>query len=123
MKLWRDNVRKFVLFAFVALMMLSGCTEQVQIAPNMTQVNQSEAGSASIVIKNFAFDPAAITISKGTTVIWMNKDSVSHTVSGTGFESGTLPPGQSYNFTFTEPGSFSYHCSIHTTMKGTVVVQ
>jgi len=116
-------VRKFVLFAFVALMMLSGCTEQVQIAPNMTQVNQSEAGSASIVIKNFAFDPAAITISKGTTVIWMNKDSVSHTVSGTGFESGTLPPGQSYNFTFTEPGSFSYHCSIHTTMKGTVVVQ
>lgn len=57
-------------------------------------------------------------------VTWLNKDSTSHrTVSDSGvFDSGDLTNGQSYNFTFSQAGSFPYHRSIHPSMKGTIVV-
>ena len=58
------------------------------------------------------------------TVMWINKDSVTHhVVSDTGvFDSGDLATGQSYNYTFNQTGSFPYHCSIHPSMTGTIVV-
>jgi len=80
----------------------------------------------TVTIQNFAFSPASITIKKGTTVTWTNKDSATHTVtesdSSTGPDSGDLANGKSYSFTYNQTGTFSYHCSIHPNMTGTVKV-
>jgi len=80
----------------------------------------------SVVISNFSFSPASITIKKGTTVTWTNKDSTAHTVTENdgkdGPKSTTLDPGQNYSFTFNTAGSFAYICSIHPNMTGNVTV-
>lgn len=76
-----------------------------------------------VSIKGFAFNPSSITIKKGDSITWTNEDSVPHTVTGAGFDSRALIPGKSYSYTFNDAGSYDYKCSIHPTMKATVVVQ
>jgi hypothetical protein len=82
----------------------------------------------TIAIKNFAFDPSALTVKSGTAVMWTNLDAAPHAIvfdigSPVTYSSGSLPPGSSYSLTFTQPGTYMYHCSIHPSMKGTIVVQ
>jgi plastocyanin len=76
----------------------------------------------NVSIQNSAYNPASVQISTGDTVKWMNMDSTAHTVTGSIFKSGNINKGQSYQFQFTKPGTYSYTCSIHPTMKGTVIV-
>ena len=78
-----------------------------------------------VTIKDFSFSPATITVKKGTTVTWTNQDSTSHTVTsttGTTLNSNTLKPGDTYQVTFNEVGTFDYHCKIHSSMTGSVLV-
>jgi plastocyanin len=84
----------------------------------------TEAGEASIEIKDFAFNAPSIEIASGTTVTWTNNDSTPHTVSqsGGGFESGKIDPGGTFSFTFDEPGTYDYFCQFHANMKGTIIV-
>lgn len=93
---------------------------------NTNNSNQSPVATDKVDIQNFAFSPASVTVKKGTTVTWTNKDSVTHTVTETdsqaGPSSGDVNPGSSYSFTFNTPGTYHYHCSIHTEMVGTVTV-
>lgn len=79
----------------------------------------------TIVIENLTFTPNTVTISAGSTVTWTNNDPMSHSVIGDngGPKSTTLSNGQSYSYTFNTPGTYTYHCGIHPSMKGTVVVQ
>jgi plastocyanin len=76
-------------------------------------------------MKGLAFDPATVTISAGESVTWTNEDSAGHTVVADNgeFKSDTLGNGGSFSFTFDKAGTYPYHCSIHPSMKGTVVVQ
>ena len=91
----------------------------------------SGAGGAAVaanavVIKNFAFAPAAITVKAGTTVTWTNQDSDAHTVTSQHdsgpLNSTALNTGQTYSYTFTKPGTYSYLCTIHPFMTATVTV-
>jgi len=84
----------------------------------------SGSSGNAVSISGYAFNPASLNVSTGTTVTWTNNDSVTHTVtSDTGaFTSGNLDPGQTFSFTFSQAGTFAYHCSIHTSMHGTVTV-
>jgi plastocyanin len=75
-----------------------------------------------ISIQGFAFNPESVGISPGDTVRWTNKDSATHIVKGSTFESGSLAKGDTYEFVFTEPGVYNYICSIHPSMKGTITV-
>jgi plastocyanin len=81
------------------------------------------AGASAVTIKNFAFAPADLTVKTGTTVTWTNQDSATHTVT---FDSGPtsdgLVNGATYEQTFGTAGTFTYHCRIHASMKGTVTV-
>jgi len=80
----------------------------------------------TILIKNFSFKPAHITIKRGTRVRWINKDSTAHTATannGRSFDSGRLGPGQSYTHTFKSAGKKPYHCEIHSDMKGRITVR
>jgi len=82
-------------------------------------------GGAQVTIQNFSFSPASVTVKVGDTVTWTNQDSSTHTVVADNgeFKSGNLGNGATFSFTFSAAGTFAYHCSIHSTMKGTVVVQ
>lgn len=79
---------------------------------------------AVVKIDNFAFEPASITIAKGTTVEWTNGDDVPHTVveKKVRFKSKALDTDDRYRHTFNEPGSFQYFCSIHPHMVGEIRV-
>lgn len=99
---------------------------QATTSANGNPQSSQAQSSGSVTIQNFAFSPASLTVKKGTTVTWTNKDSAGHTVQETdgqsGPMSGTLSNGQSYNFTFNTAGTFHYHCTIHPSMTGTVTV-
>jgi len=79
----------------------------------------------TIVINRLAYTQPQIEIAAGTTVIWKNDDQLAHTVTAddASFDSGMIPTGGSWSYTFTTPGTFAYHCTPHPFMKGTVVVK
>jgi plastocyanin len=83
------------------------------------------AAAAAVAIDNFTFNPQSITVKAGTTVTWTNKDDIPHAVAATdrSFRSKTLDTEDRYAFTFTTPGTFSYFCSLHPHMTGTIVVE
>lgn len=89
--------------------------------------------ATDIIIEGFAFTPADLTVAAGTTVRWTNLDSSEHTAtSQTGpgtlipsgvFDSGLLSLNQSYQFTFTQPGTYHYYCQPHgSSMQGVIHV-
>lgn len=77
-----------------------------------------------VEIEDFAFTPKTLTIKVGTTVTWTNKDNVGHTATSDSgvFDSGLLYKGDSYSYTFTKTGTFSYFCTPHPYMVATIVV-
>ena len=85
----------------------------------------SSGTTASVSIANFSFTPATLSVSVGTTVTWTNNDSVTHTVTADqgAFDSNNLSPGNTFSFTFSQAGTYPYHCKIHPSMMGTIQVQ
>jgi plastocyanin len=83
------------------------------------------AGGAQVVMKNTAFDPATVTIKAGESVTWTNQDAMNHAVTADNgeFKSSDLGQGATFTFKFDKAGTYAYHCSIHPSMKATVVVQ
>jgi plastocyanin len=84
------------------------------------------AAAVSANIQNTSF-PATISVKPGTKVTWTNKDSFEHTVTADSgqsetFDSKNIAGGATFSMTFTKAGTFKYHCNIHPTMHGTVVV-
>ena len=77
-------------------------------------------------IRGVKFIPPQIEIAAGTTVRWPNSDTVEHTVTKVGdnprFDSGLYGPGEAFEYTFEEPGTYEYFCIPHPFMRGTVVV-
>jgi plastocyanin len=85
----------------------------------------SAQAAAAVTIANFAFAPAELAITAGTTVTWTNNQIAPHTVTadmGGLFDSGILNQGQTFSHTFNEPGEFPYHCEVHPTMMAVVKV-
>ncbi len=84
----------------------------------------------TVVIRGYQYLPGNINVPVGGTVIWINQDSVPHTVTSplpgqvttTGAFDGVLQPGQSYSFTFNLPGRIDYYCRYHPYMRGSVTV-
>ncbi len=83
-----------------------------------------------IAIAGYGFAPQVVTVKAGTTLTWVNYDSVAHSVnSGTPanptslFDSGDLATGQSYSYAFAQPGTYTYYCDLHTGMTGVVIVE
>lgn len=85
-----------------------------------------QPGSAANTTKTY-YSPPTITVVIGVnnTVTWINNDNAAHTVTATGgsFNSGNLNPGQSWTHTFTTPGTYTYSCSYHPWMTGTIIVK
>jgi amicyanin len=81
----------------------------------------------AVSISGYAFNPASLSINVGDTVTWTNMDSAPHTVNSSSgpekFDSPSLQKGQSWSFTFSKAGAYSYYCAIHPDMKGSVTVK
>jgi plastocyanin len=91
--------------------------------PTSSAAATTGSGTA-VTIDNFAFSPATLKVKVGQKVSWTNKQQgVAHTVTADG---GTfdhpMPSGATFSFAFTKAGSFAYHCTIHPSMHGTIVV-
>jgi plastocyanin len=84
----------------------------------------TSAFRGGIQIADFAFDPKALTVARGSTVTWTNEDAVEHSVvaNDRSFGSDELGQGAAFEFTFDTPGDFTYMCGIHPQMNGTVTV-
>jgi len=69
-------------------------------------------------------DNIVVVIGVNNTVVWTNNDNMPHTVTSTSgvFDSGYMPQGQTFTYTFTSPGTYNYFCSYHSWMKGSVTV-
>jgi plastocyanin len=77
-----------------------------------------------VMIDNFTFEPAQLTVKVGTTVTWTNRDDIPHTVVSAGkFRSKTMDTDGTFSFTFTSAGDYKYFCSLHPHMTGTVKVE
>ena len=84
------------------------------------------APTVQVKIDNFAFTPAQLTVAPGTTVEWVNRDDIPHTVVSddkTTFKSKALDTDDKFSFTFTKLGTYGYFCSVHPKMTGKVIVQ
>lgn len=81
-------------------------------------------GPAKVTIDNFVFTPAALTVAAGTIVSWTNDDDIPHLVVDKEgrFRSEALDTGDSFSFTFAQPGSYEYFCGLHPHMVGSIIV-
>ena len=114
--------RRVCIMVFVAAMTMGWFAGHSIVAANAPQAGPA---TAEVKIDNFSFGPGALTVPVGTTVTWMNRDDIPHTVVSTdgAFKSKVLDTDEKFSFTFTKAGAFAYFCSIHPKMTGKVIVQ
>ena len=84
-----------------------------------------KSAALEIKIDNFNFMPQDTTVAAGTTITWVNRDDVPHTVVSTNgkFRSKALDTDDKFSFTFSEPGTYEYFCSVHPKMTAKVIVK
>lgn len=83
------------------------------------------AANANVTIDNFTFTPQTLTVKVGTKITWTNHDDIPHAImsENADFHSKALDTDDSFSFTPTKPGTYSYFCSLHPKMTATVVVE
>ena len=95
--------------------------------PRTLTVTAQQKPAPEVKIDNFSFTPPTLTVAVGTTVTWVNRDDIPHTVVSSDdpkvFKSKALDTDDKFSFTFTKAGSYAYFCSLHPKMNGKVVVQ
>ena len=124
------KLASFTLAIATAGMILAGCTSNQQSTSTTSPTdstattNTAPATANAVSIKSMAFTPKTLKVKVGQTVTWKNDDQFTHTVTSdsSAFNSGNLSNGGTFSFTFTKAGTFPYHCNIHTSMTGEVVV-
>jgi plastocyanin len=115
-------MRRIILLMTVAALVVASALGGVVVSA----AGAPQHPTKKVLIKNFSFKPAKVTIERGTRVIWINKDTSPHTATannGRSFDSGRLGPGQRYSHTFKSAGKKPYHCEIHPDMRASVVVK
>ena len=82
------------------------------------------AAEHEVVIDGTHYSPGTLTVKRGDTVTWVNKDPFPHTVTAAGtFDSGQIRANGKWKYVARKPGEYSYICTLHPNMKGTLRVQ
>lgn len=92
---------------------------------DQTPATDVKTGTISMNIRDYAFQTKNLRVKVGSTVVWTNQDDVKHDVKsddGSFTSSELLAKGQSYSYTFSKAGTYTYHCSPHPYMTGRVEV-
>ena len=116
-----------ILFFLSVLTMSYGCSKSSMdiITGTGTGSKGSDGpGTNEVWIQDMAFNPSTITVTAGTTIKWTNKDAETHDVTSTTnlFGSGPMNTGDTYTRTFSASGTYTYYCTIHPSMTGSVTV-
>lgn len=90
------------------------------VAPSAAAAPAARAAGQHVMIQNYAYSPASLSVRAGETVTWTNHDEAKHDVVGSGFRSPLLAKGESWSYTFPTAGSYSYYCSLHPDMRAKV---
>ena len=87
-------------------------------------INAGAMGTTLIEIHTFAFAPKEITVTPGTKIVWTNHDETPHTIiaADKSFASKAMDTDDRFEYTFANEGDFSYFCTLHPFMTGTVHV-
>jgi plastocyanin len=96
------------------------------LGKEMKDVDSTNSKQNKIEIKDFAFNPQTITVKAGEKVTWINRDEEPHTVASVEkqFKKSTaLDTDQEFTITASAPGTYTYFCSVHPKMTGTIVVE
>ena len=113
---------------------LLACSDDLKKVPESNEKNNCTAsatrvsiatGNEDVSIIDFAFMPSTLTVPVGSDVKWKNNGASFHTTTSNGglWNSGNIAPGGTFTTTFNTVGSFSYRCTIHLSMTGTIIVQ
>lgn len=119
-------MKKIAFVVFIALLIgIYGCSQKASQKSATEKISAAESTLVDVLIEDFSYNPSEITIRRGTSVTWVQKDSVRHTVTSDEgiFDSGLLSSGQTFTYTFDKSGIFSYHCIPPPYMKGKVLVE
>ena len=100
------------------------CLRAVGLVLACTAAAPALAARHVVAIDGMQFTPASLTVRRGDSVVWFNRDPVPHTATAVGaFDSRSIGPGKSWTFVATRRGSFAYLCAFHPTMKATLAVE
>lgn len=119
-------MKNYVIGIVIVLLAAVGYFVYTQSYKSSSQPSGSSAAVStnSVNISNFSFDPPQITVRANSTITFSNKDGVTHTVTA---DKGTfdqeITAGKTVTLTISDPGTYTYHCSVHPAMKGTIIVQ
>jgi plastocyanin len=107
---------------------LSGCVSAIALMALAvhTSIARDKPMANEVTIDNFSYKPQTLTVSVGTTVTWINRDDIPHTVLSTDkrtIVSPALDTDEKFSYTFTTAGTNDYYCSVHPHMKGRIIVQ
>ncbi len=124
-------MRRIVRFAFPAAILLAGTALLTSCGSSSSKSNPAGPGGAADVtidilgnLSTSSYAPSPDTVLVGQTVAWHNNDAITHTGTGSGFDTGGVGPGSTSSaFAMNTKGSFIYHCTIHPGMTGTIVVK
>lgn len=94
------------------------------LAAGWTLAGPAGAATHTVKIEGMQFVPATLTVQRGDTIVWQNKDVVPHTATARGgFDSGNIAAGKKWSHAMKKAGSYDYVCTFHPGMKAKVVVQ
>jgi plastocyanin len=83
------------------------------------------ADDARVMIDNFKFSPVPLTVTVGSTVTWLNRDDIPHSilVPALRVHSHPMDTDESFALRFDKPGTYEYICGLHPFMHGSILVQ
>ncbi len=110
-----------VVIALILTIMAAACARPSQTP--VPSVTVTPVPTDKVAVKNSSFDPPAVIVGVGTAVTWTNQDQASYSVADNAQTFAfNLPAEGSFSITFTEAGTYYYHCSTHPYIQGMVMV-
>ncbi|MEO8542040.1 MAG: cupredoxin family copper-binding protein [Burkholderiaceae bacterium] len=82
------------------------------------------ATTHTVTIEATSYSPQVLSVKRGDTVVWINKDPFPHTVTSAGaFDSKNIPAGGTWKYKALKVGNHAYTCTFHPNMKGRLIIE
>ncbi len=109
----------------VSAITLAVAATLIMCVVGLTADDRPKPKTHTVTIEYMRFQPESLTVARGDTVVWVNKDIVPHTATSKdgGFDSQVIPVEKSWKFTVRKKGTFAYICTLHPTMTATLRVK
>lgn len=126
----RKSIAILITVAFAAALLAacggsSNSSDSTTASTSAGSTQSSGGGGDSVSIKDFKYGPPSLSVNKGTMVTFTNQDSTEHTATASdgAFDTGSIGQGQEKSVTLEDAGTFSYVCTFHPFMRGTITVK